>query len=65
MSLPSASDKKVSSFPFFSKKEWADAAKQELEGADPAEKLRQRIDEVDIFPYYDQNDRVKTIVFGI
>ena len=56
MSFPTSSDKKVSAFPIFSKKEWAKAAKQELEGADPVEKLKRRIDELDVFPYYDSSD---------
>ncbi len=56
MSRPASSDVKVSPFRFFSKKEWTQAAKQELEGAGPVEILNRRIDEVDIFPYYDLSD---------
>lgn len=57
MSLPANSD---SPFRDFSKKEWTATAKEELDGADPAEKLNKRINGVETFPFYDQTDRPAT-----
>lgn len=60
MSLPASFDRIAGSFPHNSKKEWAEAAKQELEGADPFEKLTQRVGDLKVLPYYDARDASST-----
>ncbi len=49
-------EKKYSFFPPLTKEDWIEAAKGELEGIHPFDKLTFSIDGVDILPYYDQTD---------
>jgi methylmalonyl-CoA mutase len=49
-------EKKYSFFPSYSKEDWIEAAKSELEGIHPFDKLVFSKDGVPILPYYDQAD---------
>ncbi len=49
-------EKKYSSFHYYSKEDWIEAAKGELEGVHPFDKLAFSKDGIHILPYYDQGD---------
>jgi methylmalonyl-CoA mutase len=48
----------LSSFPTSAKENWIEAAKSELNGAEPFEKLSFTKSGIKILPYYDQSDRI-------
>src|SRR5882762_4646313 len=62
-SLPAK--KKNGPFGHSSKKEWVKAAKQELGVDHPIEELIQKIDGIELFPYYDQGDLPSSIDFQL
>jgi methylmalonyl-CoA mutase len=49
-------DQNIGPFPYLSKKEWVTAARQEMDGAEPTQKLVQRVDGLEILPFYDASD---------
>ena len=57
--------KKSGPFGHSSKKEWGEAAKQELGVDHPIEELIQKIDGIELFPYYDQGDLPSSIDFQL
>ena len=65
--MPPSSPGKKKNGPFgpSSKKEWVEAAKQELGAGHPIEKLIQKIDGIDVLPYYDQSDLPSSIDFQL
>jgi methylmalonyl-CoA mutase len=63
MPLSFPAEKENSPFGHSSKKEWVEAAKQELGAGHPIEELIQKIDGIDLLPYYDQSDLPSTIDF--
>jgi methylmalonyl-CoA mutase len=55
-------EKKYSFFPSYNKADWIEAAKNELEGVHPFDKLVFTKEEVRILPYYDLNDALNKVI---